>query len=185
MEINWRKRKPVGSTGKTAREGERHRKREAGLRKNIAPRTEVLFPQKQFLLNARKKKTEYAASLLSHQKKLVWPLAAAPTQPPAACTMAGGENSPSGKMPTHQVKVQKGARVSLMACLKCPLYSCLALAAVSSLRLPGQQPAGLWALPSTSCCLVGQHLSTCGNPPYSPRLYWPWQTGRLAAAGAT
>lgn len=97
MEINWRKRKPVGSTGKTAREGERHRKREAGLRKNIAPRTEVLFPQKQFLLNARKKKTEYAASLLSHQKKLLWPLAAAPTQPPAACTMAGGKTALRGR----------------------------------------------------------------------------------------
>lgn len=40
-----------------AREGERHRKREAGLGKNIAPRTEVPFPHKQFLLERRKPNT--------------------------------------------------------------------------------------------------------------------------------
>lgn len=63
-----------------AQEGERWRKREAGL---LATRMEVLFPQKQFLLIARKKKTEYPAPLLSCQKKPLWPLVTAPTQLPA------------------------------------------------------------------------------------------------------
>ena len=118
-----------------AREGERHRKREADLGENLAPGMEVRFPQKQFLLIARKKKTEYPASLLSRQKQPLWPLATAPTQLPA-CRLhySWVENSPLGKMPNHQGKVQKGARASLMAwtCLKCLLHSCLALELVSS-----------------------------------------------------
>lgn len=51
------------------REGERRRKREEGL---LAARTEALFPQKQFLLIARKKRAEHPAPLRSHQKKALW-----------------------------------------------------------------------------------------------------------------
>lgn len=97
-----------------AGEGKRHRKREAGLGKNITSSMEVLLPPKQFLLIARKKKAEYSTSLLSHEKKPSWLLQKLPSTSPSCVHYNWVDNRPLGKMPNHQGTVQKGAQVSLM-----------------------------------------------------------------------